>query len=451
MMRRSLVPLALAGSVLMTACGSDNGVTPTPNPTPTAAPTAGPVTVHVAYGTADVLLSDSTGAPVGATHTDTNGQASFVLQPDAKAMVTVISQVDEKYGSIHMETYTDLGPGDKVEAFAVTPYVVPDSQGAVVVDFTDRGPQGTVAYILEVARCSSAGIYAQYGQRLQGYVLDVPAGCPVGPGHTVDVTVYAVNGDFYILAYSRHQGVAIAPNTKSTVTFPDGWKTDLTAFPITYKNVPAPFKQLNVVLFPLNGGVVNGYSAFGPSYGVAPGDGDTKTLYYASALSDRIGYGLYLTEPTSYPYHGAQVVYQRIPASIPSSATVDLATALPPLVTDVRKTDGPTAFRPGAAWGTSASVGGMNVGDISFNWKRGTQYVSWEMYFPPTTASPLNLPEIPDYLGYARPTGDGGTFLGGVSFTDISSISGYHAWIANSLANYLPKDDVTYRVTARTP
>jgi hypothetical protein len=451
MMRRILGFLALAGTVVLVGCGADNGVTPSPIPTPTTAPTAGPVTIQVNGSVpADVLLSDSTGAPVGATSTDAKGQASFVLQPGAQAMVTVISHEDEKSGSIRIETYPNLEPGDKVLAFGLSTFVQGDSKGAIVVDFTDRPPDGTVAYVLEAAGCNGAGIYPQYGERLQGYVLDVTGTCTLGPGGTVEARLYAVNGDFYILGYSTQPGVAIAPNTKTPVTFPDGWKTDLTPLPITYKNVPAPFKQLNVVLFPLHGDQINGYASFGPTYGVTPGQSDTQTLYYAKTLSDRIGYGLYLAETSSYPSHGVQITYERYPASIPTSVTVDLATELPPLVTDVRKIDGPSAFRPGAAWATSASVASMDVGIASFNWRRGTQFVSWDVYFPTTTASPLILPEIPDYLAYARPTGDDGTFFGGVGFQDISTITGYKAWIADPIG-YIPKEDVTYRATSRTP
>jgi hypothetical protein len=442
-------PFMLAGTVLTVACGEGNGVIPTPNPTPTTAPTAGPVTIQVAGSVpADVLLSDSSGAPVGATKTDATGQASLVLQPGAQAMITVITQVDEKYGSIHLETYRNMEPGDKIIAFGSSTYVPGESKGSIVIDFTDRPPSGTVGYVIQASDCNSAGFYAQY-DRLQGYVLDITGACTLGPGNTVDVTVYAVNGDFLILGYSTHAGVAIAPNTKTPVTFPDGWKTDLTPVPITYKNVPAPFKQGNIALYPLRGGNLNGYGAYGPTFGVAAGQSDTKTLYYARALSDRLGYGIFLQETTSYPFHGVQVSYQRVPVGIPDSVTIDLATELPPIVTDVSKTDGAT-FRPGAAWTTSASVANMAVGLVSFNWKRGTQYVGWDVYFPPTTPSPVTVPEIPDYLAYARPTGDDGTFLGGVSFQDISTLAGYKAWIADPIG-YIPKDDVTYRSTSRTP
>jgi hypothetical protein len=453
MMRRSLLALALAGSVFMTACGSGNPVASTPSPTPTAAPTAGPVSLQL-LGSAglagvDVLLSDSSGATQAVTKTDALGQAAFVVQPGANVMLTVISQDPEKYGRIHLETYTDLGPGDKIQTYPVVPDIPPDSQAAIVVDFGDRPPEGTEFYSLST-HCAGQLIYARY-ERLQGYVLNIPNSCSLGPGNTLDVTVTALNGDYLTLGYSQHAGLTIAPNAKTTVTFPDGWKTDLTPFALTYKNVPASFTQLNTIVAPLTAYGSNA-SGFGPTYNVAAGDGDTKTLLYVKPLAQRLAYEILLTENrtgTSNQPHGAQILYADVAAGIPTSATVDLATVLPATVTDMRKTDGDT-FRPGVAWATSGSLAGLYIGNISFNWKRGTSYVYWSMYFPPTASSPMKVPEIPDALAYARPTGDDGTFLGGISFAGNSTIAGYHEYL-KGVNTGLPAGDVTSVLTARVP
>jgi hypothetical protein len=446
-MRRILFPLTLVVGTLLTACGSNTTVAPVV-PTPTAAPTAGPVTVK-ALGTVvagvDVLLSDASGAPVAQTKTDAAGEASFMLAAGAKGMVTLISSDGEEFGSTQIETFMDLGPGDKVLTYVAGPQVDPGTFGSFVVEFADRPPEGTVAYSIDIG-CASRFLYPQYGDRLQGWVFDVSAICPLGPGNTVDVEVTALNGDFLPLAFSTHGGLVIAPNAKTPATFPDGWRTDFVPFSLAYKNVPAGFTLLSPSVIPQRADG-SGSGGLSQQVTVAPGDSGVRTLLYAKDFVTKVGYSISLS--ASNQFHGPSIFYARLPATPVTSATIDLATDLPPIVTDMSETDG-TTFRPGAAWTTSGDVSKMDIGSFNLNWKRGKDYVSWTVYFPPTTASPVQVPEIPDSLALARPTGDGGTVLGGVTFVSDSTNSGYHDYIGAPFG-YKPTDDVTYTATTRTP
>jgi hypothetical protein len=446
-MRRILFPFTLVVAALLTACGSNTMVAPVV-PTPTAAPTAGPVTVK-ALGTVvagvDVLLSDASGAPVAQTRTDAAGEASFMLAAGAKGMVTLISSDGEEFGFTQIETFMDMGPGDKIQTYVAGPQVDSGTFGSFVIELADRAPEGTVAYSIDIG-CASRFVYQQFGDRLQGWVFDVPVNCPLGPGNTVDVMVTALNGDFLPLAFSTHASLVIAPNTKTPATFPDGWRTGFVPFPFAYKNVPAGFTLLNpsVISQRADG---SGLGSLSQPFTVAPGDSGARTLLYARDFVTKVGYSISLY--ANDHFHGPSIFYARLPANPVTSATVDLATDLPPIVTDMSETDGAT-FRPGAAWTTSGDVSKMDIGAFSLNWKRGKDYVSWTVYFPPTTASPVQVPEIPDSLALARPTGDGGTVLGSVTFISDSTNSGYHDYIGAPFG-YKPTDDVTYTATTRNP
>jgi hypothetical protein len=429
MTRHTGLLLMSVAAALVAACGSNSPITPD-TPTPTPAPTAGPVTITAIVDTRtgqvapglDVLLSDETGAPVAQAKTDAAGQASFTLQPGAKAMVTIISQSTSSsgYGSLAPQTFMDVGPGDKIGAYVLSSGDSP-SLGSLVVDFPDRPPEGTQLVTID-AGCAGQNYVFVQSQRLQGYVADLFGNC--GGATTADVKITAVNGDRLLLAYSVARGVAFAPNTKTTLSFPDGWRTDLTPLSIAYKNVPAGFAQLETSIQTFNAGGYNvgAYYQSGPA---APGAAGTNTIFYSSPLVSSFFYQAILSNGDTGPV----VSVSKTPVTLAASGSVDFATDVPPALNQPQLMDVNT-FRPAVAWSSAGDLSKTDVGIVQLNWNVGKTFAFWSVNFPPSHASPVRLPELPDSLAYARPTGDAGTTLTRVYFYDDSLTAGYKAWIA---------------------
>jgi hypothetical protein len=426
MTRSTALLLSFAAAVLVAACDSSNNPMTLPPPTPTPAPTAGPVTVkavsnsQVVPGVA-VVLSDETGAFVAQTQTDAAGQASFTLAAGAKGMVTVVGPDTSGFSLIRADTYMDVGPGDKIEALVLTDSNVAPL-GAFVVDFPDRPPEGTQLVTID-AGCAGTGFVFVKFQRLQGYVVNLNGNC--GGATTTDVKITAVNGDRLLLAYSVQTGVPFAPNTKTPLTFPDGWRTDLTPLTIAYKNVPAGFPLLELSTQTFRADLDN-VGAYSQLLSVEPGAAGSNTLYYSKALVNSLFYAATLY--TNDSGVGPILSIAKTPVSISESGSVDFATDLPPVLNQPQLTDVNT-FRPGITWSAAGDLSSTDVGIVQFSWKRGQAFVSWAIDFPPGFASPVRIPELPDNLAYARPTGDAGTTISSLVFYGDSTIDGYRGWI----------------------
>jgi len=438
MSRSAPLMVCVAFAALLAACGSgsSDGTTPTPPASPPA-PTRGLVGVRAfsnpdrpAVGV-DVVFGDASGAVLQHTQTDASGLASFTM--DAGGMVTLLVRNPDNEDAPSLQTITDLRPGDVVQTYASsTSSASVPRLGSVQIDFPERRvPSGTVAIQIDLG-CQSRYLYPAYGDRLQGYVVDVYQYC-AQPAGALDISVTALNGDFVPLAFSTCKGIVLNPAGKTPAHFTTGWRTDFRKFGIEYTNVVAGMTRLLPSVTPVHEGTSRGPYQ-GANVEVAAGESGTRTIRYPD-LAEALAFGVELL-PAANAYNGPLIVYQRYFPDLPESARVDFATDVPPLVTNVALTDG-TTVRPGATWSAPADLPNVDLGSFNIDWQVGRyNYAYWSVAFPPGAQPPLRVPALPEELAAFRPPPDPQRLrLSGVSLESDSTVSGYHEFLAAPLAS----------------
>lgn len=432
-MRRSAVPLLCAAlTVALAACGDDTDGTATPSPSPVTTP--GPVGVRVVTGIdahqpspgIDVIFGDVNGTVLHRTRTDAAGQASFTM--DEGGMATLVFRNPDNPKVPYLETFTDLRPGDMVESSVVyySPASVP-LLGAIQIDFPERRlPSGTVVIQIDLG-CQSWYVYTRW-ERLQGYVAQVSKYCSLPGDGKLDVVLTALNGDMVPLAFSISRGNALDPSTKTRAYFPDGWRTDFRTLGIAYSNVSAGMTVLSSDVMPSYQGLSRSQYR-GPDIAVVPGQSGVRGLRYPD-LADALSFAAQLVTAKD-AWSGPYLTYFGSFTDTPASVSVDFATDVPPLVSNVALTDGATV-RPGVTWMAPADLSKVDIGSYQISWKVVDYYfASWEVLFPPDAQSPLRVPALPDELAAFRPPADPQRLsLDGVVLVTDSSVSGYHDYLA---------------------
>ncbi len=336
----------------------------------------------------DVVFGDATGEVVSTTQTDTTGKLTIDLA--TMPTVTMVTVMAMDSGNVELETIMGIEPGD-VLAFSVPGGPpTPSSTTIATLDatFPPNPPATTNSWKFD-ALCASTTVASAIA--ITSYTIN--SGCQ--GSDTMLAIVATASHDTTPLAFSTTT-VQVAASGDTTVTFP-AWRTDFTTFQQSYTNAPtgtvSTQPQLDLLVngdrwSPTNNPKITGAADLVESYAYPTG------FAMGGSYGIAVSFGTMSLGPVS--------LWQQITATIPTSDARDLSATLFPQITSTGVAATTTA-RPKVVWSAVGPMTNATSGFASISWSTGY----WFMIFPPRTASPVEVPALPDLLAAYRPPTDG--------------------------------------------
>lgn len=437
MMRAALL---FALGALAAACGSipsssDAGDHPGPDGmVPPGDPDAGDppveVTVHAwSHGEpmrgAEVVFHDAQGLVLGVIETTDDGAAAFAVPPGG--MVTLLSVTNG--GEYLARTFAGVAPGDVIHIGSRTPMAAPSTAAMITLP---GSVMAATAY-----RVSTGCEEVTVASATVTPTLEVGPACTSFDGSTTWMTVIATATDAWDTPYAYS---AMRVPVQATPPPLPAWQTEFQSMMVTAGPMPPGATQASVQL-KLDTGFWFGMP---PASGmVGEGSSLTANPWFPVDFADR------MRLETAIFVAPDAVLASLHQGPIEGQFVIGPAELLPQ-IQDVGLGACDTS-RPCVWWGAPAELAGADLLMATVRWGVNEERHIWQIYLPPDTNAPFQVPALSEDVAPWRPDIElGGFDPPSIVAADVSIIGGWddfrRSW-SNLFDDEMPRDDLDARMS----